>query len=144
MARTMTKLMTVALLVAGLVGCKDDPNPCDSTSYLSGSDCLPYTDAALLPDLPPVTDVATPAVDSEISEAGSASKMGAPCTDTVTHAECQGPDTDYCAKEPNKPAYCTKSACVTDADCPTGWTCFDLAKQVGIKGYPTMCTMPAS
>jgi hypothetical protein len=132
----MTRWTTllVALTVGGF-GCKDEPNPCDSTSYLSGSDCLPKTDAALPePDAEAPTEAAAPAVDSE-----GASLLGQPCTDNVTHAECQGPDTDYCAIQPGEPGYCTKSGCATAADCPPKWTCFNL----GMGGIPPMCTKPA-
>lgn len=149
MKRTICQTAMVPLVLVGLCGCKDDSNPCDSTSYQSGGSCLPKTDAALPepdlaapgPDLALVTEAAAPAVDSESGEAGSASLLGVPCTDNVTNAECQGPDTDYCAIQPGAAGYCTKSGCVTDSDCPTSWTCFDLAK-MGIIGYPTMCTKP--
>jgi hypothetical protein len=132
-------LLAVAVILTS--GCKDDPNPCDSTSYYDGTGCMPYTDAALpQADSAPAGEAAALAIDAEMGEAG-ASKLGMPCSDNVTHAECQGPDTDYCAVQPGSPGYCTKSGCVTDADCPTGWTCFDLSK-MGITGYPAMCTMP--
>jgi len=81
-------------------------------------------------------------VDAGGGEGGAASLLGAPCTDNVTNAECQGPDTDYCAIQPGKAGYCTKSGCVTAADCPPNWTCFDLSK-IGVPGYPPMCTKPA-
>jgi hypothetical protein len=131
MKTTTGGFLVVAALVA-LAGCKDDPNPCDSTTYYSAGSCMPYLDAA------PTSDDA----EATAGEAGGGtSKLGLPCTDNVTHAECQGPDTDYCAVQPGSPGYCTKSNCVTDADCPTNWTCFDLSK-MGIVGYPAMCTKP--
>ena len=153
----------VALVLAGLAGCKDDPNPCDSTTYLSGSDCLPKQDAGPDvavpgPDLSvPAPDLALATLDTEATDAWVATEaaapavdtgggtgtslLGVPCTVNGAVAECQGPDTDYCAVQPNKPGYCTKSGCVTAADCPTGWSCFDLSK-MGITGYPPMCTKP--
>lgn len=151
MARTMVPMLMAVLGLTGLAGCKDDPNPCDSTTYLSGSDCMPYMDAALPgPDAAApsdqlaATEAAAPSVDAEISEAGAASKLGLPCSDNTTHAECQGPDTDYCAIQPGSSGYCTKSGCVTNDDCPTGWTCFDLEATYHVAGYPTMCTKPTS
>jgi hypothetical protein len=156
MKQVMIPMVLVALAFFGGSGCKDDPNPCDSTTYLSGSDCLPKTDAAALPETDsagPGTDTPAPAAP-EVSTAGldsgggeatvaATSLLGAPCTDNVTHAECQGPDTNYCAIQPGSAGYCTKSGCVTNADCPTNWTCFDLSK-MGITGYPAMCTKPVS
>jgi hypothetical protein len=140
-------LLVVAL--SAMAGCKDDPNPCDSTSYhdKAGS-CMPYMDAAAPPpasDAAAASDASVVATDTDTEanagEAGGASKLGLPCTDSVTHGECQGADTDYCAIEPGGAGYCTKSNCVTNADCPTNWTCFDLSK-MGITGYPAMCTKP--
>jgi hypothetical protein len=137
MTRGSLRLAMVALALTAATSCKDEPNPCDSTTYLSGSDCLPKTDAAVpTVDLPPA-----PAVDTSEGEASGTSLLGAACTDNVTNAECQGPGTDYCAIQPGAAGYCTKSGCVTDADCPTSWTCFDLSK-MGITGYPTMCVKP--
>jgi hypothetical protein len=130
MRRTMGEMAMAGLLLLGLGGCKGDANPCDSTTYYSGSDCLPKTDASL------TEEAAAPAIDT-------ASLLGAPCTDSVTHAECQGPDTDYCAVQPGKPGYCTKAGCASAADCPPNWSCFDLSK-MGVTGIPPMCTMPAS
>jgi len=157
MTQTISKVVMVALVLVGLAGCKDDPNPCDSTTYLSGSDCLPKQDAGpdvtvpvpdtaipTIPDTQVATEAAAPVVDSELGEAGGGAgtaQLGDPCTDSVTNAECQGPDVDYCAIQPGTAGYCTKSGCVTAADCPTGWSCFDLSK-MGITGYPTMCTKP--
>jgi hypothetical protein len=126
MMRTMTMVTLVVVTLGVGGGCKDDPNPCDSTSYYSGSGCLPKMDAT---------------IDADQGEAGT-SLLGLPCSDDVTHAECQGPDTDYCAIQPGSAGYCTKSGCVTNADCPPNWTCFDLSK-MGVMGYPAMCTKPA-
>jgi hypothetical protein len=136
MARRSIPLVMATLAVMAPAGCKDEPNPCDSTTYLSGSDCLPKTDGAV-----PSVDLAPPAVDADQGEASTASLLGAPCTDNVTNAECQSSETDYCAIQPGTAGYCTKSGCATDADCPTTWTCFDLSK-MGVTGYPPMCIKP--
>ena len=146
MKPTFSQMVMAAVALAGLAACKDEPNPCDSTTYLSGTDCLPKTDgAAPGPDLSiqPAADTGAPAVDMGGGEAaGSAtSLLDAPCSTLGTIPECQGPDTDYCAVQPGQAGYCTKSGCVTAADCPAGWSCFDLSK-MGITGYPTMCTKP--
>jgi hypothetical protein len=149
MTRRISRLGVVALLLGGWAGCKDEPNPCDSTTYLSGSDCLAKTDAAPPdlaapdPDLAVATEAAAPAPDlaAPALDTGSASLLGLPCTDAVTHAECQGPDTDYCAIQPGTTVgYCTKTGCVTAADCPPNWTCFDLSMFTA--GAPTMCRKP--
>jgi len=134
MKRTICEMAMGVLVLVGLGGCKDEANPCDSTTYLSGSDCLPKTDAAA-----PTADLAPPAIDSESGEAGRASLLGMPCTDNVTHAECQGPDTNYCAIQPPATVgYCTQTGCAVDSDCPPNWTCFDLSK-INVTGYPPMC-----
>jgi len=145
--KTKAGFLAVAALMA-TAGCKDDPNPCDSTSYYDNAgSCMPYLDAAPptpANDAAAAPDVGPVAIDAEavVGEAGGgASKLGLPCSDAVTHAECQGPDTDYCAVQPGSPGYCTKSNCVTNADCPPNWTCFDISK-MGITGIPPMCTKP--
>jgi hypothetical protein len=149
MLRTMTMVTLTALALGGGAGCKDEPNPCDSTSYYSGSSCLPKMDATIPATedaAPPLAaEAGAPSLDADQGEASGAgaSLLGAPCSDSVTHAECQGPDTDYCAVQPGKAGYCTKSGCVTDGDCPPNWTCFDLSK-MGVMGYPAMCTKPTS
>ena len=157
MTRTISHWVVLALALTGLASCKDDPNPCDSTTYLSGTDCLPKKDAgpdpvvpgvdaaiSTIPDAQVATEAAAPVIDGDFGEAGGSTgtaQLGDPCTDDVTNAECQGPGVDYCAIQPGTPGYCTKSGCVTADDCPTGWACFDLSK-MGIVGYPTMCTKP--
>jgi hypothetical protein len=141
----MTTMTGVALLALAAVGCKDEPNPCDSTSYYDGSSCMPKLDAATPPapdTAPPAAEAGVPSVDTDQGEAASTgvSLLGNPCTDNVTHAECQGPDTDYCAIQPPATVgYCTKTGCVTAADCPTNWTCFDSLKSIGV---PAMCAKP--
>jgi hypothetical protein len=144
MMRTTTMVGMVALVLLAEAGCKDDPNPCDSTTYYDGASCMPKQDAGPTLDLA-AAEADQPAVDTGGGEANgsSTSLLGVPCTSSGASPECQGPDTDYCAIQPGNPGYCTKSGCATDADCPADWTCFDLSK-MGITGYPPMCTKPRS
>lgn len=144
MMRTMTMVATMTALLGAGIGCKDEPNPCDSTSYYDGTSCMPKKDAAPREDAAPI-DATGPALDTAAEEAGGGppSLLGVSCMTAGTGPECDGPDTDYCAIQSAPPGYCTKSGCSTDADCPPNWTCFDLAK-MGVVGYPTMCTKPRS
>jgi len=158
MGKVMVQMVVTAVALTAWSGCKDEPNPCDSTSYYDGQSCMPKLDAAVADSAVPVPDAAPVVVeDAEASEAGvvatapeagaseassgGTAKFGDPCTDSVTNAECQGPGVDYCAIQPGSAGYCTKAGCAVDADCPTGWTCFDLSK-IGVPGYPPMCAKP--
>ena len=65
------------------------------------------------------------------------SDFGAACS---VHEDCTGP-TNYCAKSPFGPAYCTVSGCDADATlCPGGWTCFNVGQFA--PGEPYVCAQP--
>ncbi len=74
-----------------------------------------------------------------VSEGGAASDspFGATCAE---HTDCEAP-TDYCAKSPVAPAYCTAQGCdETPEICPEGWTCFDVSQFA--PGEPWICMQP--
>ena len=142
----MTYRLLAALSLVALVsfGCKDS-KPCDPTTYYNGQACVPYLDAAAPA---PSADAAAPADDVAVatSETGAAASNvmpGDPCTDSTNHTDCQGPLTDYCAKQPGQATgYCTKTGCTaTDASlCPQGWTCFNVGQFA--PGQPWICLKP--
>jgi hypothetical protein len=123
---------SLALALAATAACDED-DPCDSTSDFNGQMCLPKSttaDAAIAGgDAPPV------------SEAGAGGPtFGTTCTDD---AQCLGPDTNYCAKEPTgATGTCTKTGCVAAPSiCPQGWSCQDLSAFMA--GMPSICIPPS-
>src|SRR5262249_40192918 len=66
-----------------------------------------------------------------------ASDFGAACNE---HADCKGA-TNYCAKSPFGPPYCSASGCDADPTlCPSGWTCFNVGQSA--PGDPYVCAEP--
>jgi hypothetical protein len=141
-------LASISLAALMSLGCKES-KPCDPTTYYNGQACLPYLDAAAL--APPTDasvslDAAAAPVDDAVAaeSGGSAStvKPGDPCVDNITHSDCQGPSTDYCAVQPGQPGYCTKTGCTaTDTSlCPQGWSCFNVGQFM--PGQPWICLKP--
>ena len=85
---------------------------------------------------PAATDGGAPGATDGGAATGD-SPFGATCAD---HADCQAP-TDYCAKSPVAPPYCTASGCDTAPElCPDGWTCFDVSQFA--PGEPWICMQP--
>jgi len=145
---TYRLLTGISLLALVSLGCKES-KPCDPTTYYNGQACAPYLDAATLP---PPADAATSLDDAaapdgavatgETGGAASNVKPGDVCVDNINHTDCQGPLTDYCAKQPGAAGYCTKSGCTaTDTSlCPQGWTCFNVGQFM--PGQPWICLEP--
>ena len=70
--------------------------------------------------------------------------FGAACTDDTTHAECDCPDSPFCAIQPGMTeGVCTATGCADDEDpsvCPMDWTCLDLRMFMS----PSICVPPMS
>ena len=120
-------LIMLALLC--FTGCEAD-DPCDKgQSYHQGA-CTPQ---------PPAAD--EDAASAYTHDAGSCSEdqalaLGRPCTDDSS-CNCAAP---YCAKQPGQAmGTCTVFCHTMPDDCPTGYSCFDLAA-LGVTGIEPFCT----
>lgn len=85
----------------------------------------------------PPSDGGAPPSDGGEPPASGEGTFGDTCEE---HTDCGSP-TDYCAKSPVAPPYCTAAGCDGEPDiCPEGWSCFDVSQFS--PGEPWICMQP--
>lgn len=142
-------IVLVAFALAAGIGCtQSEDDACAKDQVYDNGACRPKPagvsgsggDAGSPAE--PTDGGSAPSAGGSSSEGGSDAApadvaFGATCD---THADCGGA-TDYCAKGPTAPPYCTAKDCNDNEDiCPEGWECFDVS--LFVPGEPWICNQP--